>query len=102
MTSLALTRHASVRANQRGVTNSMLETLIAHADIEAAVGGGCTVLRLSRQSLRDGELRVSLGPSLDRLGPSRSSLPTTPARSSRSCEITVVEMVGATVDLNET
>jgi hypothetical protein len=68
MTSLALTRHASVRANQRGVTNSMLETLIAHADIEAAVGGGCTVLRLSRQSLRDGELRVSLGPSLDRLG----------------------------------
>jgi hypothetical protein len=64
----ALTRHASVRANQRGVTNNMLDALIAHADVEAPIGSGCTVLRFSRERLRDRELRASLGPSADRLG----------------------------------
>ena len=68
MTSLALSRHASVRANQRGVTHAMLDALIAHADLEAPVGGGCTVLRFSRERLMDRDLRASLGATADRLG----------------------------------
>jgi hypothetical protein len=54
MTPLSLSRHASLRASQRGVTNGMLQALIDNADYEAAVGGGCIVLRLSRQGLSYG------------------------------------------------
>ena len=67
MPSLALTRHASLRANQRGVTHAMLDALMAHADIEAPVGSGCTVLRFSRERLMDRDLRASLGSTADRL-----------------------------------
>jgi len=68
MSSFALTHHASTRANQRGVTYQMLDALIAHADVEASVGGGCTVLRLSRERLKDRDLRASLGAYADRIG----------------------------------
>ncbi len=67
MPTLALTRHATLRAQQRGVTHAMLDALIHNADVEAPVGGGCTVLRLSRERLMDRALRVSLGPMADRL-----------------------------------
>jgi hypothetical protein len=67
MSAFAMTRHASIRANQRGVTHDMLDALIAYADFEASVGGGCTVLRLSRDRLEDRDLRASLGSSADRL-----------------------------------
>lgn len=67
MPELALTRHASLRANQRGVTHDMLDALIAYADFEASVGSGCSVLRVSRERLKDRDLRASLGASADRL-----------------------------------
>lgn len=67
MSPLALSRHADVRANQRGVTYEMLDALIAFADFEVPVRGGCTVLRLSRERLDDRELRATLGPLADRL-----------------------------------
>ena len=67
MPALALSRHASIRAKQRGVTYDMLDALIAHADFEAPVGGGCTVLRFSRERLMDRDLRASLGSTADRL-----------------------------------
>lgn len=68
MPSLALTRHAATRANQRGVTHEMLDALIAHADLESPVGGGCTAVRFSRDRLMDRSLRAALGPTADRLG----------------------------------
>ena len=62
-----LTRHAIVRANQRGVTHRMLDALIAWADVEAPVGGGCTALSFSRRRLKDRTLRDELGAAIDRL-----------------------------------
>jgi len=67
MPSLSLSRHAAVRANQRGVTNAMLNALISYADYEAAAGDGCTVLRLSRDVLADRDVRRTLGAMADRL-----------------------------------
>ena len=67
MPALDLSRHADLRANQRGVTHEMLHALIAYADIEAPVGKGCTVLRLSRGRLEDRALRSALGTMADRL-----------------------------------
>lgn len=68
MPALALTRHATIRAQQRGVPYEVLDALILHADMEAPVGSGCTVLRFSRERLRDRDLRASLGATADRLG----------------------------------
>jgi len=67
MSEFCLTRHANIRASQRGVTHDLLDALIAYADFEIRAGGGCTVLRCSREGLRDRELRASLGPKADRL-----------------------------------
>jgi hypothetical protein len=67
MSSFSMSRHAEIRANQRGVTHAMIETLIAHADVETPVGRGCTALRISRRQLQDRELRQSLGSKCDRL-----------------------------------
>ena len=63
----ALTRHANVRASQRGVTHDLLDTLIAYADFEVRARSGCTVLRCSREGLQDRDLRASLGAMADRL-----------------------------------
>lgn len=62
-----LTRHGAARAAQRGVNGETLAALIAWADVEAPVGGGCTALRLSRRRLADRDLRAALGPCADRL-----------------------------------
>jgi hypothetical protein len=49
------------------VTRDLLDTLIAYADFEVRAGAGCTVLRCSREGLRDREVRRSLGSKADRL-----------------------------------
>jgi hypothetical protein len=64
---MSLTRHASIRASQRGIPHSLLQTLIEHADVETAVGGGCFALRVSRRRLKDAEVRRSFGASVDRV-----------------------------------
>lgn len=40
----ALTQHAAVRTQQRGVPHHLIDALMSYADFEAPVGGGCTVL----------------------------------------------------------
>lgn len=64
---LQLTNHATVRANQRGVPHGLIEQLLAHADIETRVGGGCVALSVSRRRLADRDVRRSVGRDLDRL-----------------------------------
>ena len=65
MSSLKLTRHAANRANQRGVPHHLIDTLFENADVDAPIGSGCRLLRISRQRLRD--LRRALGSETDRL-----------------------------------
>jgi hypothetical protein len=67
MPALALSRHAASRANQRGVPGRLIDALVANADLEHPVGGGCTVLRISRERLEGRDLRRTLGPACDRL-----------------------------------
>jgi hypothetical protein len=53
-----LTPHARTRFQQRGFTNTRLEALLEHADVERPVGRNCRLLRVSRQAcngLLDGE-----------------------------------------------
>lgn len=65
---MSLSRHAGMRAQQRGVPHATLEALLTFADGETPAGGGCLVLRLSRVALSDPELRAALGGQADRLG----------------------------------
>jgi hypothetical protein len=65
---IALSNHASIRANQRGITHQMIEDLVAHADVEAPVGGGCTVLRVSRERLRDRSFKAQVVTRPEKLG----------------------------------
>ena len=67
MTYTRLTRHAAVRANQRGVTQQSVEAVIAWADVERPARDGCSILRFSRERLADRALRATLGPLADRV-----------------------------------
>lgn len=67
MYSVSLSQHARVRANQRGITHRMISDLIALADVEAPVGGGCTVLRVSRERLRESDVRADFASNPDKL-----------------------------------
>ncbi|PZO40731.1 MAG: hypothetical protein DCE92_01930 [Alphaproteobacteria bacterium] len=62
---LELSHHAGMRMNQRGIPMDLLERVIAHADIEASVGRGCTSFSVSRQHLKDRDVRRSFGGSVD-------------------------------------
>jgi hypothetical protein len=63
---MSLSHHASIRANQRGIPQALLQTLIEQADVETAVGGGCFALRVSRRRLQDVDVRRSFGGLIDR------------------------------------
>ena len=67
MTPTRLTRHAAVRANQRGVTHQTVEAVFAWADVELPARDGCTILRFSRDRLADRDLRATLGPLADKV-----------------------------------
>lgn len=67
MSAFALTRHAAVRANQRGVPHHLIDALFANADVDAPIGGGCRLLRVSRERLRDRAVRRALGAEADRM-----------------------------------
>lgn len=67
MPNLDLTRHAAVRANQRGVPHHLLRALIDHADIDAPADNGCRLLRFSKERLKDRALRAEIGVETDRL-----------------------------------
>jgi hypothetical protein len=63
----ALTEHATLRTQQRGVPHRLIDALMIYADFEASVGGGCTVLRMTRDRLNDPDLAQCLGSELERL-----------------------------------
>jgi hypothetical protein len=63
----ALSNHAAVRSQQRGVPHHLIDAPMRYADFEAAVGGGCTVLRMSRDRLDDPDLADRLGAERERL-----------------------------------
>jgi hypothetical protein len=44
-----LSKHAQTRCQQRGIPKHVVKLLIDHADIERPVGGGCSMLRVSRR-----------------------------------------------------
>jgi hypothetical protein len=64
---LALTDHALRRASQRGVPHDLIELLFRDADIDAPIGRSCRLLRVSRQRLRDRDVRRRIGAQADRL-----------------------------------
>lgn len=65
--SFALSNHAAIRTQQRGVPHQLIDALMSYADFEAPVGGGCTVLRMTRDRLDDPDLADCLGAARDRL-----------------------------------
>lgn len=52
----ALIQHAVVRTQQRGVPHHLIDTLMSFTEFEAPVGGGCTILRMTRDRLDDLDL----------------------------------------------
>lgn len=48
---LKMSKHATKRCQQRGVTDEMVATILTHADREAHCGDGCTALEISRNCI---------------------------------------------------
>jgi hypothetical protein len=67
MQDFALSLHASIRAQQRGVPHHLIDALVTWADVEVPVGGGCVAFSLSKRQMSDRGLRAKLGAELDRL-----------------------------------
>lgn len=67
MPDISMTRHASVRARQRGIDGDRLEMFLALADVDVPVGDGCVALSISRRLKRDRDIRAAFGPMLDRV-----------------------------------
>jgi hypothetical protein len=63
----ALSNHAATRVQQRGLPHHLIDALMSHADFEAPVGGGCTVLRMTRDRLSDPDVAACLGADRERL-----------------------------------
>lgn len=63
----ALSNHAKIRANQRGIYHEMMDALLRHGDHEVSVGDGCYALQLSKRQLRDPKLKARIGSCFDRL-----------------------------------
>lgn len=63
----ALSTHAAMRTQQRGVPHHLIDALMSYADFEVPVGGGCTVLRMTRDRLDDPDLTDRLGAERERL-----------------------------------
>jgi hypothetical protein len=62
-----LSKHAAPRIQQRGVPRHLVDALMSHADFDAPVSGGCTVLRMTRDRLDDPDLAAGLGAEHERL-----------------------------------
>jgi len=64
----AMTHHAEVRANQRGIRYSLIDAVLDLADLEIPVGDGCMAYRISKERLAERDVRHKLGGHLDRAG----------------------------------
>ena len=80
----ALSNHAAVRTQQRGVPHHLIDALMDFADFEAPIGSGCTVLRMTRDRFEDPDLANHLGAERERLR--GLSI----VWSDRTCEIVIV------------
>ena len=67
MSQLALSQHAQLRANQRGVPLHLVDAILRFADVDEPAGSGCTLLRVSNRRLSSDEIRRELGGDTDRL-----------------------------------
>jgi len=67
MSKLVLSRHAMIRAQQRGITAAQIEAILGYADMEASRGNGCASIWISRNELRRLGPRTPEGISTDRL-----------------------------------
>lgn len=63
----ALSAHAAIRAQQRGVPLGLIDTIVEHHDIDWSVGDDCRVLRLSAAATASAEVRRLAGQHVDRL-----------------------------------
>ena len=63
---MKMTEHARKRCRQRGITNAMAATVVAHADREAHCGGGCTALEISHERIARA-VKTSVGIAPERL-----------------------------------
>ena len=67
MSKLVLSRHATIRAQQRGITPAQLEAIIRYADMEVRRGSGCASVWISSKELQRLGPRTPEGISTDRL-----------------------------------
>lgn len=67
MLNFSFTRHARVRAQQRGVRRAYIDAVIGHADMEARRGNGCSSIWISERELRRFGPRTPEGIPTDKL-----------------------------------
>jgi hypothetical protein len=67
MSKLVLPRHATIRAQQRGILPAQLEAIIGYADMEVPRGNGCASIWISSEELRRLGPKTPEGISTDRL-----------------------------------
>jgi hypothetical protein len=60
-------RHAMIRAQQRGITPSQIDAVMRYADMECPRGGGCVSIWISKRELRRFRSSTPEGISIDRL-----------------------------------
>lgn len=77
----ALSNHAAVRTQQRGVPDHLIDALMSYAELEALVGSGCTVLRMTRDRIDDPDWPTAWGPSASDCAASASCGANGPAKS---------------------
>jgi hypothetical protein len=64
---MSCSRHAMIRAQQRGITPAQIEAIMRYADMECPRGGGCISIWISREELRRLGSSTPEGVSIDRL-----------------------------------
>lgn len=67
MTHMVCSRHATIRAQQRGITPTQIDAILLYADMEACRGDGCSSLWISKTELRRLGPSTPEGVSTDRL-----------------------------------
>src|SRR4051812_24048216 len=67
MTLMVCSRHATIRAQQRGITPTQIDAVVRYADMEACRGDGCASIWISRKELRRLGPATPEGVSTDRL-----------------------------------
>lgn len=63
--STQISRHAEQRMSQRGISAVAVKTILNCFDIDHSVGGGCRVLRVSRDAANDAAASIGM-PSIAR------------------------------------